>query len=891
MANKTEEPREIEQITSAIEDGFGICPSFFMLAADSPAVVRHLYEQAKFAYLEAPFPALFKEELFAYLSRFCMAPYCMLRHSAFLIERPAGDQASATLSPADVVQLLQTPLPSNEQLLDHLDVLRRAGGLQTEGLMRGSKIEKAVFFGGVSLFLQKGPFLAFKTELRRFLGATSYFRFCTFLAFIRTAHYWTELHETLSVESDVDQLLIEEPALASWLNNYRENVAVELEANAENIIAELKLAVKHTEAQRAGLSHIIETSLNEIYIFSAETLGFVQVNEGARKNLGYTFDELKALTPLDIECKYTAERFQALLDTLRTGQRQMLEYTARHRRKDGSEYPVEVHLQYMALDGTSMFVAIALDATEKRRTESALKESHELLEQRVLERTAELRESQQALKLALSAGKLHTFKHDLKTDRLIVSPEFDGPAGGSGAIGQLPDWLAALHPDDLPRFSEQYRRLTEEGQDLADEYRIPQPDGSVRWISLRAQGFKNNRGEVERIYGVLDDTTDTKLATAALEEAKSLAERATAAKSRFLMAASHDLRQPLQALGMYLATLTHQFDQPGLRHLTDQMRVSLDAMGELLNALLDISRFEGGSVTPNKRDFHLGELLERVVTNNIQQAEKKGLQLDYTREDCVLHSDPALLERVIDNLLINAIRYTERGRVSVDCQCSHGIARITVTDTGIGITSDALEKIFEEYYQLDNPARDRRKGLGLGLSIVKHIARLLDHPFDVHSIPGQGSTFSVSVPVGNKDTAQREPRAQAEPAPHGNSKPRVLLVDDDPFIVYSTKLLLESTGAQVNIATNGSQALATLDAGFQPDFVISDYWLPGLSGIDLIRRVREVAAKEIPAVVITGDMAVPEVEMANLTNCTILHKPVDPNRLISMIENLSPARA
>ncbi len=233
MAIGVEHSSELQEIKSAIEDHFGMCPSFFSLAADSPPVVENLFMQAKFAYLDAPFPSLFKEELFAYLSRFCLVPYCMLRHSAFLIKRPAGDQESATLGPADVVALLRTPLPTTEQFESYLDVIRHTEGQLKGGWVRGSELEKAVFFGGVSMFLKAGPYSDFRTELRRFLGPEHYYRFGILLAFVNTAHFWTELYETLSFEPDVDELLLaEEPELASWLVDYRNIVARERESIA-----------------------------------------------------------------------------------------------------------------------------------------------------------------------------------------------------------------------------------------------------------------------------------------------------------------------------------------------------------------------------------------------------------------------------------------------------------------------------------------------------------------------------------------------------------------------------------------------------------------------------------------------------------------------------------
>jgi two-component system CheB/CheR fusion protein len=338
--------------------------------------------------------------------------------------------------------------------------------------------------------------------------------------------------------------------------------------------------------------------------------------------------------------------------------------------------------------------------------------------------------------------------------------------------------------------------------------------------------------------------------------------------------------------------MTRQLDQPKrpdeskLKDVGGKMRKSLDTMGELLDALLDISKLDGGSITPEKRDVDIQVLLDRIITGNIQQAEKKGLQLDYSKTDCVVYSDPALLERVLENFVTNAIRYTEQGRVTIDCQIGDAVVRIAVRDTGVGIPKAELGRIFEEYYQIDNPVRDRRQGLGLGLSIVKHIARILDHPLEVTSIPGEGSTFAVEVPLGAQEGAQVEARTPANTA-RGDRESIVLFVEDDPAIVDATTMLLTLSGFQVHSASNGDEALAHVAAGIRPDIVVSDYRLPGYNGIEVIRRVRQVTADDLPTILITGDTSAIEIEAANISNCTVLRKPVDIDRLISLIENLS----
>ncbi len=530
------------------------------------------------------------------------------------------------------------------------------------------------------------------------------------------------------------------------------------------VASAIRDATVHREAERS-LTGILEKSLNEIFIFDATSMHFIQVNEGARRNLGYTMEELRSLTPVDIKPELTAEQFDEIIEPLRNKEQEKLEFETVHQRKDGSTYPAEVHLQRTQYESTPVFAAIILDITERQQAVQSLRESHDLLEQRVVDRTA------------------------------------------------------------------------------------------------------------------------------ALQEAITDAKQANAGKSRFLAAASHDLRQPLQSLGLYLSVMTRQFDQARkfeesqLVEISGKMRQSLDTMGELLDALLDISKLDGGALTPEKRDVHVHVMLDRIVTDNVQQAQEKGLQLDCTGDSCVIHSDPGLLERVIENFVTNAIRYTEKGKVTIDCQCDDDVARIAVSDTGIGIPKDEVDKVFEEYYQLDNQVRDRRKGLGLGLSIVKHIGRLLEHPLSVSSIPGEGSTFSVEVPLG----VQVAPIEAVVPEKvvRGDRDPVVLFVDDDPAIVDATTMLLESANIEVHTALDGDAALAHLAAGVRPDIIVSDYRLPGYNGVEVVRRVRQATVEDLPTVLMTGDTSGHEIEKANLPNCTVLHKPVDTDHLISLIERIT----
>ncbi len=374
----------------------------------------------------------------------------------------------------------------------------------------------------------------------------------------------------------------------------------------------------------------------------------------------------------------------------------------------------------------------------------------------------------------------------------------------------------------------------------------------------------------------------------ALEAAKNQADRVSASKSRFLAAASHDLRQPLHAAGTYLAILTRRLEKPALKQMCDKARQQLEAMSEILDVLLDVSRLESGAIKPHICNFRLDEMLERVIAGNRPQAQEKKLRLVCLPSGCTVRSDPALLERVIDNLVSNAIRYTREGQITISCERRNGAARIAVSDTGVGIPAEALQDIFEEYVQLDNLPRDRSKGLGLGLSIARHIANALGQRIEVQSKVGKGSTFAIEAPLGAPAPPLDELSVHAPAAIAG--RPRraaVLIVEDNTAIREATQMALECDGFDVRGVSAGDEALALIGEGFRPEAIVSDYRLPGYDGVEVLRRVRKALGWNVPAALITGDIAFQPPQQRELPRCTVLYKPVTPEELTAAVEELS----
>ena len=373
-----------------------------------------------------------------------------------------------------------------------------------------------------------------------------------------------------------------------------------------------------------------------------------------------------------------------------------------------------------------------------------------------------------------------------------------------------------------------------------------------------------------------------------LEAEKTIAQQAVVAKSRFLAAASHDLRQPLHALGLFLGALRARETDARQMAVIDDMGKSAEALNGLFNSLLDVSRLDAEIIEFNPRHIAARELFDGLRAQFVQQAEGKGIELIVLDSECVLYSDPILLERVVRNLLSNAIQYTERGAVTLGCEmASNGAQAVTLADTGPGIPDDAREDVFSEYYQLNNPERDRGKGLGLGLAIVRRLCELMDLPLAMDSVEGRGTVFRIEVPGG--DSAQVVPTRREAPALDARGG-CVLVIDDEQQVLQGMRHMLEGQGCEVLAAESARDALRVIAlADRSPDVVLSDYRLrDGLNGVDAIEAVRESLERDVPAVIVTGDTSPERLKEARRTDLELLHKPVSSEELCRVLERLLP---
>ena len=357
-------------------------------------------------------------------------------------------------------------------------------------------------------------------------------------------------------------------------------------------------------------------------------------------------------------------------------------------------------------------------------------------------------------------------------------------------------------------------------------------------------------------------------------DARKVAEQAMVAKSQFLAAASHDLRQPVHALALFGAALEERAgNEQDVRRLSGLIGESSQALKSLLDGLLDISRLDAGNLAPTVVDVRLDGILAPLHHQFEPLAARKGLELRYVPTSLWARSDPAMLERIARNLVSNAIHYTERGKVLFGCHRGAEGIELRVYDTGRGIADDMLDEIFVEFRQLHNPERDRSKGMGLGLAIVRRLAALLDQPVFVRSVVGKGSLFALRMPYGE---AQATPTTE-EPERRGGTLVgrSLLLVDDEQSILTAMHFLLEGWGCRVHLATSGDEAEELATRGVSIDAMVVDYRLrAGETGPEAIRKVLAALGRPIPVLLITGDTAPDRIREAQSAGYPLLHKPL-----------------
>ena len=373
------------------------------------------------------------------------------------------------------------------------------------------------------------------------------------------------------------------------------------------------------------------------------------------------------------------------------------------------------------------------------------------------------------------------------------------------------------------------------------------------------------------------------------EAAQQAAEKANTAKSKFLAAASHDLRQPIHAQGLFLDVLLHTPLSTHQRELVGNICAASTASADMLNTLLDFSRIEAGVVSPQKQAFGMQHLLNKIEREFEPQADAKGLRYRSRETPVRVQSDPALVELILRNLVSNAIRYSDKGGLLVACRSRGAHTLLEVWDTGMGIAPENQAEVFKEFHQLGNPERDRQKGLGLGLAIAQGLAKTLGHALSVQSWPMRGSVFKLALPIAQHVPLLTPTAAEAGFLPHlpagvSLDGARILVIDDDEAVLSSMVQLLGRWGCEVGSAGSIARALQ-LAPLHTPDMLISDYRLRGhTTGTEAIAQVRALLGVAVPALLITGDTAPERLREAMSSGIPLLHKPLAPSQLYQAIK-------
>ena len=373
-----------------------------------------------------------------------------------------------------------------------------------------------------------------------------------------------------------------------------------------------------------------------------------------------------------------------------------------------------------------------------------------------------------------------------------------------------------------------------------------------------------------------------------LQKQKETADKANQDKTQFLAAASHDLRQPHQALGLFVEALDHMETDIKKKEILSKTKQAFQAMSSLLDQLLDISKLDSANIKADKQAVALQPLLHQVVMEHMGEAEKKDIELRLmaTREAAFV--DPAMLTRIVSNLLTNAIHYTQKGGVLLAVRKREGKLRVDVWDTGVGIPDGKLDYIFKEFTQLRNPERDREKGLGLGLAIVQRLTNILGAKIQVTSKLHQGSRFSLYLDAIQADLVLPNIEEPFDKQALGGLN--VVVIDDDEIALEGLRTLLLVWGCEVSAFTSLQHAMDRLKVmQHQPDVLIVDYRLGGgENGVAVIAAVRAAFKHDIPALIVTGDTAPESIQAAKATGLPLLYKPVKPNELRTFLVQVNP---
>jgi PAS domain S-box-containing protein len=547
------------------------------------------------------------------------------------------------------------------------------------------------------------------------------------------------------------------------------------------------------------------------------------------------------------------------------------------RRKGGEEFPVEASLSKHQTSNGLIFTTIVRDISARRQAEETIARS------------------EQRLTIALQNADLHVFEMDYRTRTLFKAGAedtfFERPVTFDDLAQNI--WFG-IHPDYRSQAEDAWRRHRETAEDFRIETLVNRSDGREVWALLTAELIEDEHGRPLRLIGALQDVTERRRTEAAMKEAAAAAESANLAKSVFLATMSHEIRTPLNGvLGMAQAMGVDELS-PVQKDRLDVIRQSGEALLAILNDVLDLSKIEAGKLNLEAIEFDLGELVRGAQAAFTSLANKKGISfaLDVYKADGAYVGDPTRVRQILYNLISNALKFTETGEVRVTAAYREGVLRLVVTDTGIGMTPEALSNLFNAFVQADATTTRRYGGTGLGLAITRELAELMGGAVEVSSAVGKGTTFEVSLPLertGASIAAAPRIEQPAEVSAHGWAI-RLLAAEDNPTNQLVLKTLLHQVGIQPVLVANGLQAVEAWEAG-DFDVILMDVQMPELDGpgaTQIIRR-REVGSSRprTPIIGLTANAMSHQVEEYLAAGMdSVVTKPIDVAKLFEALDKV-----
>ncbi len=640
-------------------------------------------------------------------------------------------------------------------------------------------------------------------------------------------------------------------------------------------ITERKIAEKVLRESEERYRNLFAKAGEGILILSSDGR-IVAANEAFARMHGYTVEEILALSITDLlvpeALQLAPDRWRRILGG------ETLTREVDHCRKDGSVFTVEVSNSRISLGDAVYMQSFHRDVTERKQAEKRLRDSEERYR-------SLFANAADGIHILSAGGKTIDANEAFARMHGYTRQEILNPSTEQFAQQLLSEKTRAMVPARRARILA--------GETILEESEHRHRDGHL--FPVEISGSLIAWGDETYMQFINRDITDRKRVQTALLEANRVAEAANRAKTRFLAAASHDLRQPAQAINLFLDALAQSGPSEEQKEILHYLGLSVRGLRELLNVLLDISQLDAGVVKPEAGPVSAQWLLRDIESEFAPIVSEKNLRMQrYAGRDLTLLADAGLLLRALRNLVGNAVKYTERGGILLAARRRGAHAVLQVWDTGIGIAPEHIGHLAEEYFQIGNHARDRTKGLGLGLSIVDRLVKLIDGKLVCRSRPGRGTLFEIRLPLAGaapKDPASRLPpsAAGAGAAAAGAAAilrfagQRVVVVEDDRLVAKSIEQALGVLGASVATFDSAEAALAG-DAGAGAALYISDYRLPGaMNGMQLLAEIERRSGEPIKAVLITGDTALNQAALSAASSWKVLFKPIDMSALLAVI--------